>query len=63
MEDEKLDKTIKQITNSLQKQIIRLHTQKSSGNIDITVRLSMSQGFIGAARIRSVAEEIVFQSK
>lgn len=59
--DDKLEKSLLKITDSMRKQIINLHSQKSSGNIDITVRLSMSQGFIGAAKIRNVAEEIIFQ--
>lgn len=61
--DEKLEKSLLKITDAVKKQIFNLHSQKSSGNIDITVRLSMSQGFIGAAKIRNVAEEIIFQVK
>jgi hypothetical protein len=61
--DDKLEKSLLKITDALRKQIINLHSQKSSGNIDITVRLSMSQGFIGAAKLRNVAEENIFQSK
>jgi len=61
--DEKLEKPLLKITDALRKQIINLHSQKSSGNIDITVRLSMTQGFIAAAKIRSVAEENIFSPK
>jgi hypothetical protein len=61
--DEKLEKSLTVIISALRKQIISLHSNKSSGNIDITVRLSMSQGFIGAAKLRNVAEESLFQSK
>jgi hypothetical protein len=61
--DEKLEKSLLKITDAIRKQIISLHSLKSSGNIDITVRLSMTQGFIGAAKIRNVAEENIFQTK
>lgn len=63
MDDDKLEKSLVKITDAVRKQIISLHSQKSSGNIDITIRLSMSQGFIGAAKIRNVAEESIIQSK
>jgi hypothetical protein len=59
--DDKLEKSLLKITDAIRKQIIYLHSLKSNGNIDITVRLSFTQGGIGAAKIRNVTEESIFQ--
>ena len=45
-------KKIQQITESLQKQIKLLLSNKPSGKILLTVELNMSQGFLASANLR-----------
>jgi hypothetical protein len=56
-------KTLSLITDAVKKQINCLQSQKITGNINLTLVLSMSQGYIGAVKIRNTSEETVFQSK
>lgn len=58
--DEK-QKTLKLITDAIEKQINNLQFVKKTGTIELTVRLNMSQGFIGAAAIKNVSEEVIFK--
>jgi uncharacterized protein YwbE len=61
--DDKFDKSLLKITDAVKKQILNLHSVHYHGNIDITVRLNLSQGGVGAAKIRSVTEETIIQPK
>jgi len=51
------------ILKAVQNQLNRLIADRRSGRVEITVELNMSQGFIGAADIRSSSRENIFTAK
>ncbi len=51
------------ILKAVQHQLVRLIAEKKSGRVEITLELNMSQGFIGAADIRSNCRDNIFAPK